>query len=55
MVGLLQSYAVALDGTNHLLYRLVLRNDVLFQFLRHALQSDALFLRHALDGDACHH
>ena len=55
MVGLLQSYAVALDGTNHLLYRLVLRNDVLFQFLRHALQSDALFLRHALYGDARHH
>ena len=55
MVGVFQSYAVALDGLDHLVDSFLLGDDVLFQFLCHTLQTDTFFLRHALYGDTSHH
>ena len=55
MVGFFKSYAVALDGTYHLVDGFVLCNNLLFKLLRHSLQADSLFLGHALNGDASHH
>ena len=55
MVGVFESYAVALDGFHHLLYCFVLCDDGRLEVVSHVLQAQGLCLLHALYGYACHH
>ena len=58
MVGLFQSYTVALNGLHHLFYGFVLCHDACLQFVSHAAQPCAFALGHSLHGHAgchCHH
>ena len=55
MVGLFQSYAIALDSLYHLVDGSILSNDSSFQFLSHTFQSDTFFLSHTLGRHARHH
>ena len=55
MVGILQSYTVALDGLHHLLDSCILTDNRVLQFLSHTLQTDTFLLSHPLGWYTCHH
>ena len=55
MVGLFQSYAVALDGLHHLVDGSILSYYVVLQFYGHTFKADALLLSHTLGGHTGHH
>ena len=55
VVGVFQSYAVALNGTHHLLNGFILSDDSALQFRTHTFEPNAFLLCHTLYGDASHH
>ena len=55
VVGILQSYTVALDGLHHLLDSCILTDNSVLQFLGHTLQTDTFLLSHPLGRYTCHH